>query len=214
MNAAPPDIVILGAGGHARVVLALLRALGRKVRGCIAPDRPGPAWPADVPWLGDDAILDALDPATTELANGIGSTGDPSRRIEAFRLAREAGFRFPPLVHPSAVVDPTAMLDAGSQVMAGAVLQCGVTVGTNVIVNTGAVVDHDCRIGDDAHLAPGTTLSGTVRIGDHAHLGTGATVIQNVHVGDGALVAAGAVVVEDVPAGARVAGVPARRMAD
>lgn len=212
MSATAPAVVILGAGGHARVVLSLLRALGRDVAGCIAPSSPDASWPADLPWLGDDAILARLDPAITELANGIGSTGDPARRIAAYNSACAAGFRFPVLVHPGAIVDATALPGPGTQVMAGAILQTGVRTGRNVIVNTGAVIDHDCDIGDHVHLAPGTRLSGSVTVGAGAHLGTGAVAIQNLRIGAGALVAAGAVVLEDVPPGARVAGTPARPM--
>jgi UDP-perosamine 4-acetyltransferase len=82
----------------------------------------------------------------------------------------------------------------------------------DAILNTGAIVDHDCRIGAHAHVGPGARLAGLVTVGEEAHVGIGAVAIERIGIGAGALVAAGAVVIRDVPAGARVAGVPARPM--
>lgn len=205
-------LVILGAGGHARVLLALAGALGLSVTGCVTPVPPDSAWPETVPWLGDDTVLPTLDPTGVVLANGLGSVGDPTRRIAAFRQAQALGFRFPALIHPSAVLAGAVGLADGVQIMAGAVVQTGTVIGENTLLNTGVVVDHDGQIGAHCHLAPRSVLSGGVRVGDAAHVGTGAVVIQGITIGAGAMVAAGAVVTGPVAAGQRVAGVPARRM--
>ena len=202
------DIVILGAGGHARVVLATLRAMGLSVRGCLAPESPGTGWPTDVPWLGGDEALAGLK--GVELANGVGSVGDVSRRKAAYEAGRAAGLAFVTPRHPSAIVEADAVLGEGAQVMAGAIVQTGVRLGCDVIVNSGAIIDHDCEIGDHAHIAPGVRLSGGVKVGAGAHVGIGAVVIQGVNIGAGAVMGAGAVVLADVAAGERVAGAPAR----
>jgi UDP-perosamine 4-acetyltransferase len=201
---------MLGAGGHARVVLTGCDAA---VTGCIAPDPPDAPWPAAIPWLGGDAALEALDPQAVRLVNGIGSTGRPALRRRVFETARARGFRFAGAVHRAAHVAADAVLCADAQVMAGAVIQTAARIGENVIINTGAVIDHDCEIGAHCHIAPGVTLSGGVVIGAGSHVGTGAVVVQGVRIGAGALVAAGAVVTRDVPAGETVGGVPARRLA-
>lgn len=211
MTAALPR-VILGAGGHARVLLALVQALGLPVQGCVAPVQPDPLWPDTVPWLGGDEVLATLDPQRVALVNGVGSVGDPARRIAAFRQGQTLGFRFPALVHPSAVLTGTVTLADGVQIMAGGVVQTGTVIGENTLLNTAAVVDHDGRIGAHCHLAPRSVLSGGVSVGDGAHIGTGAIVIQGITIGAGAMVAAGAVVTAPVGAGQRVAGVPARLM--
>lgn len=200
-------LVMLGAGGHARVVLA---ACNGAVTGCITPAAPDTLWPATIPWLGGDAALDELDPQAVRLVNGIGSIGRPDLRHRVFEAARTRGFGFAPAIHPAAYVSPEATPGPDSQIMAGAVLQTGVRLGENCIVNSGAVIDHDCVIGDHSHIAPGVTLSGGVTLGAGCHIGTGATVIQGITIGAGAVIAAGAVVIRDVAAGDTVGGVPAR----
>lgn len=202
--------VVLGAGGHARSMLALLAACGKSPAGCIAPAAPASNWPIDCPWLGSDEALDSLDPSKVVLVNGVGSVGDTSRRRIIFDSACARGFDFPLLVHPSAIIAQGVTLGNGAQVLAGVILQSGVTVAKNVLLNTGCIVDHDCVIDCHAHLAPRVTLSGGVKVGAGAHLGTAATVIQGITIGAGAIVGAGALVTRDVPPGTRVVGVPAK----
>lgn len=205
------DLVILGGGGHARVVHATLRLMGARVLGFTdpAPERAG-LLARGVVHLGTDDALGELDPRAVELVNGIGSTGRTSLRASVFQRAYERGFRFRALRHPSAVVADDAELGPGVQVMAGAIVQTGARVGANVLINTGAIVDHDCVIADHVHVAPGAVLSGQVILGEGAHVGAGATVRQGARIGARALVGAGAVVVGDVDPGCTVVGVPAR----
>jgi UDP-perosamine 4-acetyltransferase len=204
-------VLILGAGGHARVLLAILQAQGVTPVGYIAPQPADSGlWPEDIPHLGGDDLLERLDPGARVLVNGLGSTGRVRRRREVFERAREAGFVFRGLRHRSAMVDPSADIDETALIMAGAVIQCGVQIGANVLVNTGAVVDHDCRIGAHSHIATGARLAGEVTIGESAHIGSGATVIQQIDVGRGSVVGAGAVVIRPVEADAVHVGIPAR----
>lgn len=204
-------IIILGGGGHAKVLAEALRAGGVTVLGMTDAD-PAKRGTAvlGVPVLGTDAELERHGPGSVLLVNGLGSVEQTAGRAALFDAFKAQGYAFATVVHPSAVIAADVKLGEGTQVMAGAIIQPGTTVGRNSIVNTGAVVDHDCAVGDHVHIAPGATLSGTVCIGNRAHVGTGATVIQGIAVGSGCLVAAGAVVVEDVPDGASVRGVPAR----
>lgn len=206
------ELVILGAGGHARVLLAALDALGAKVIGCVCPSAPDSHWPANIPWLGGDDCLADLDSKNVVLVNGIGSVGSSDLRRKVYEGATERGFSFASVVHPSAILAGRVTLGDGVQVMAGAVLQTGVRVGANAIVNTGAVIDHDSSLGAHCHVAPGVCLSGGVSIGVGAHVGTGASIIQGITIGEAALVAAGAVVVRHVAVGERVGGAPARSL--
>jgi UDP-perosamine 4-acetyltransferase len=197
--------ILLGAGGHAKVVLTLARALGWHVIGVCDP-----AWAGEreadwrgVPVLGDDGALASVDARVVGLINGVGqTTGDGARR-RLYETWSARGFTFPVLVHPSAVVDPTATLQAGCQVMAGAVVQADSHIGVNTIINTRASVDHDGLLGAHVHVAPGATLCGGVQVHDGAFIGAGATVAPGRSVGRGAFVAAGALVARDLGEGSR-----------
>lgn len=203
--------VILGAGGHARVLAEALLRAGQPVMGCVAPEVSGEL-PTHVTHLGNDEVLDSYGAGDVVLVNGLGSVRQPVQRIRVFDQWHARGYRFASVVHPGAQIASDVLLGEGVQIMAGAVVQPGCRLGVNVIVNTGAVVDHDCTIGAHAHLAPGVVLSGGVHVGEGAHIGTGARVIQGVSIGTQAVVGAGAVVIADVPSHVTVVGVPARQL--
>lgn len=201
----PTDVIVLGAGGHARVVIDGLRRAGFSVVGVCAPElEAGQTGPLGVPAFGNDSVLAGVNRDTHLLANGIGSTGKPELRQRIFETKTAQGWRFATLVHPAAVVGADCEFGEGAQIMAGVVLQAGVRVGRNTIVNTAALVDHDCRLGDHVHVAPGAILSGTVTVGARSHLGAGSVVIQGISIGDDVVVGAGAVVTRPVASGTRV----------
>ena len=204
-------ILVLGAGGHAKVLLDALLTRGLAPLGLL--DRDATRVGEEVlgcPVLGTDAALDRFDPREILLVNGLGSTRHAGARTALFMRLREQGYRFLSVIHPAAVVAASASLGQGVQIMAGAVVQAGAVLGDNVILNTGARLDHDCRLGDHAHVAPGATVCGGVRIGPRTHLGSGATVIEGTTIGKDCLIGAGAVVVQDVPDGVTALGMPAR----
>lgn len=204
-------VILLGTGGHARVVLEMLRVTSRRVIGCLTPVKE--LWGSEfegIPILGDDAVLDRYLPEGVAIANGIGSIGDVTKRRRAFEKVKGKRGSLVTIIHPSAIVVPGIVLGEGVQIMAGAVIQKGCIIGMNTIINTGVIMDHDCRIGDHAHLAPGVVLSGDVNIGSGAHIGTAAAVIQGVTIGESATVGAGAVVVGNIPPNVKVLGVPAK----
>lgn len=203
-------VIILGAGGHARVLIDALRLQSVELLGMTDADiEKKDQLLLGVRVLGGDEEVNKYPVGTIRLVNGLGSVGYNSHRRYLFECFKKAGNHFVNVIHPSAVLAFDVVLAEGVQIMAGSVVQVGSYIGINTIVNTRAVVDHDCHIGDHAHIAPGVILSGGVIIGDGAHLGTGATVIQGIRIGANSLIAAGAVVIRDVPDGATVMGVPA-----
>lgn len=204
-------VIILGTGGHARVLADSLRLLSVTIVGMVSPARPD-GLPDDVPYLGDDEAVLAHPVSSVDLINGLGSVGDAAVRRGLFEVFKARGYTFATVVHPGATVAGDCELGEGVQVMAGAIIQTCSVIGANTIINTRAVVDHDARIGASCHIAPGAVLSGQVTLGDGAHVGTGAAIMQGVTIGDGAVVGVGAAIVRDVPAGARYGGVPAREL--
>lgn len=197
-------VVILGYGGHARVVLDTLRAAGAAVAGILAPDLPvGDRWEG-IPVLGDDDWTLRPEAAQYVYSLGVGMLPQrPHLRQRLFALLRDRQLRMPPLVHPSAIVAPDVVLGEGTQLMAGVIVQPGSIIGENVLLNTRVAVDHHCRIDAHAHVGPGAVLCGEVQLGERVFVGAGATLIQGIEVGVGAQVAAGATVVRNIAAGIR-----------
>lgn len=206
-------LILLGAGGHARVLIDAARRLGLRVVGLVDDDPQLAGASLDgVGVLGTIEAVKGYKSDQVLLVNAVGSAGLPVARETVHARGVSVGHGFAKLVHPSATVAASARLHDGTQIMAGAVVGPGAVVGEDVLINTNASVDHDVQVGQHTHIAPGATVCGGVSIGTGCHIGCGATVIQGVRIGAGALVAAGAVVTCDVAAGARVAGVPAKPM--
>ena len=207
-------IILLGAGGHAKVLLEILHACGTKVDGILdrTCDKVGGEL-LGVPLVGTDGDLARFSPENTVLVNGLGSVDVPDQRAQLYVENSSKGYAFLKVLHPKAIVSPLASLGEGVQVLAGANIGPGVKIGRNAIVNSLANVDHDCEIGEHCHLAPGVVCSGAVKVGACSHIGTGAVLVQGVSLGERVMVAAGATVVGDINSGARVRGTPAEEYA-
>jgi len=207
-----PPVVLLGAGGHAKVVLDLLHALGRQILGVCDPDLTSKglhSW-RDVPILGRDEAIERYTPTDVELANGIGSLpGSRVRRRLHTRFTRQ-GYRFATLIHPSAVVGTGIQMGHGVQIMAGVIVHADTRIGDDVILNTGVRVDHDGDIGGHVHVAPGAVVSGGVTIGRGCHIGAGAVLMHGITIGEEAIIGLGTSVIADVAAGHQQTGQPPR----
>lgn len=197
------ELVVIGGGGHAKVVIATLDALGR---------RPTAVYDDDPTTHGTEILGVPVVGTPAEVADrsdleGILAVGHNASREER---VRGLSLRWISVVHPAAHVHSSVKLGEGTVVFAGVVVQPGAVLGAHVIVNTGATVDHDCQIGDFAHIGPGAHLCGDVRVGPGALVGVGASVRPAARIGEGATVGAGAAVVANVEAGTTVVGIPAR----
>ena len=207
-------VILLGAGGHAKVVLDLLKALDRQVLGICDPAlaaQGAKTW-RGLPVLGDDHAVEPYLPADIELANGTGSLPGNTLRRRLHEQFTRQGYRFATLVHPNTILGSGVDLGQGGQIMAGVVVQADSRIGENVILNTGTRIDHDCDLGDHVHIAPGTVLSGDVWVEEGSHIGPGATLIQGIRIGQGAVIGAGSTVIKDVPAFHQLTGQPAREV--
>ncbi|MDE1173702.1 MAG: acetyltransferase [Parvibaculaceae bacterium] len=196
---------IIGAGGHAKVAIAIADSMGLSVSGLYDDDpaRQG-ATVLGRPVMGPPPDLDWWRAIPRRAFIAIGDN-----RV---RKAKAALFpaQWVTLRHATAWMHGSVALGPGAMVCAGAMVQPEASVGTHSIVNTGVIVEHDCRIGDFTHVAGGAVLAGACRLGHHCFIGAGATILPGVTIGDNVTVGAGAAVVGDVPAGLTVMGVPAR----
>jgi len=204
-------VVVLGAGGHAKVLINALQLCCVEILGITDPDPDLQGQNIlGVPVLGTDAKLQKYSQLEVMLVNGLGSVARPDARQNLFNQFKKQGYKFTSVIHPSAVIASDVVFSEGVQIMAGVVIQPGVFVGDNVIVNTRACVDHDCYIDKHSHLAPGVTLSGDVVVGESVHVGTGSSIMQGVRLGKNCLVGAGSLVLRDVPSGAKAYGSPVK----
>lgn len=205
------QVVIWGASGHAMVVADIVRLQGiYTIAGFldnINPQRRGTVFCGNVILGGEEQL--ALLPAQG-IKHILLGFGDCQARLEKSQYLLSQGFLLPVAIHPRAVVAGDAVIGPGTVVAAGAVVNPGARIGCSVIVNTSSSVDHECVLGDAAHISPGAHLAGRVMIGEAAHIGIGAAVMAGVSIGRKSVIGAGAVVLENVPEGVIAVGVPAK----
>ncbi len=193
---------LIGASGHAKVILDILRLCKTTVEGFYDDN-------VELTTFRDLKSLGAVAKVSETKGQFIIAIGSNEvRRTIDSRHALE----YYTAIHPSGICDNSVVINEGTVIMAGAIINADSVIGRHVIVNSGAIVEHDCNIGDYAHLSPNCTLSGGVIVGEGAHIGAGAVVIPGVKIGEWAIVGAGTVVIKDVPAHATVVGSPARRI--
>jgi sugar O-acyltransferase (sialic acid O-acetyltransferase NeuD family) len=202
------SVVIVGQGGHARVIADTCRAAGITVHGYIVEGRPAGARSVEGVILGGDACLD--DPALRSAYGFIVGIGGVEKRRSLTKRILGVGGTLTSVIHPSAIIGGEVELAAGTLIFAGAVSQCGCVMAAGVIINTGARVDHECRLGEGVHVCPGATLGGEVTVGDWTVIGPGVTIVKGVSVGPDTVIGAGSVVLGDMPGGVTAYGVPCR----
>ncbi|RED46171.1 hypothetical protein [Aestuariispira insulae] len=180
------NIILFGAGGHAKGLVEIITTHGGKIAGYTGPEKSH--W-LDAPWLGGD---DQAVPEMGPLVLGFGAVTPAAlaTRLNLLEKFRFRGFTAPAVISPDAIISPSATLGAGSQILPGAIIHAQATIGDGAIINSGAIVEHDVQIADGAHVAPGAIILGGAMIGKHAMIGAGAVILPGAEVAPETLIAA------------------------
>lgn len=197
------DLVILGAGGHAKVIADIAKKSGYRVLGFL-DDNAKAKEILCMPVLGK--IEDCVKFPECEFVIAIGNNAVRKAICEKYPL------RFATLIHPSAQIGMDVNIGEGTVIMANAVVNPSAVIGKHSIINTSSVVEHDCSVGDFVHISPRAVLCGTVTVGDNVHIGTGATVINNITICGDSMIGAGATVVKNITEKGTYIGIPAKIM--
>lgn len=202
------EIILLGAGGHAAVILDILKAQianGEKIKiKGLLDDSNKKEW-MGYPVLGSTLEANDFNEENTYFIIAIGSNEIRYKLSEKY-----SHLKFFTAIHPSVIVGSHVNIGAGTVVMPNAVINANSQIGQHVIINTGVIVEHDNWIGDYVHLSPNATLCGTVRVKPLTHIGAGATVIQGKMIGRQSMIGAGATVITDIPDQVVAVGTPAK----
>lgn len=196
----PENVIIIGAGGHGRVIADIVKSMELKVLGFLDDKRQSEE---GLTILGK--IMDA--PNFADSARFVIGIGDNKTRLDVARRF-EGSLQFLTAVHKSAVIAEDVRLGEGSVVMAGAVINPGTVIGRHCVINTSASVDHDCALSDFVHVSPGAHLAGNVSLGEGTWLGIGGIAINGVSVCPWCVIGAGGVVIRDLNKPGTYVGVP------
>ena len=206
-------IVLIGGGGHAKVVISILRKLDRhRILGYTDMKNNGTL--LGVPYLGSDRALVApvVGPERLNAVLAVGQLGLGNHRYDLWARLQSPTLSFPLIASPDAIVNERVSGGGAAVVMDGVVISTEVTIGVGVIVNTNSTIEHDVALEDWVHVAPGATICGGVTVGRFSMIGAGATVIEGIKIAPGCIVGAGATVVHDLTEPGTYVGSPARRI--
>ena len=172
------NVIVIGTGGHASVLLSSLKRSGTNVLGLTDPEKEIGTRVFGLEILGTDEVIFNYAANEIELVNGVGEVQFSSRRRELTARMKRAGYKFTTVIDPTAIVSDDVFVGEGVQIMAGVIVQPRVKIGPFSILNTGVIIDHDSEVGSECHVCPGTTLTGNVVVGDRTFIGSGSTVYQ------------------------------------
>ncbi|MGN7482848.1 acetyltransferase [Priestia megaterium] len=199
-------LLILGAGGHGKVVSEIAQLMKQWEEIAFLDDREDISEVLGIPIVGKLADLSAL---RSEYEYAFVAIGSNTARLKWTEKLSHHDFKIPTLIHPSSTVSAKSFIEEGTVIMAGAVINPDTKIGRSCIINTASTIDHDCVLQEGVHTSPGVHLGGTVKVGKRTWICIGATIINNINIGCDSVIAAGAVVTKDVLSNVLVAGVPA-----
>ena len=201
-------LIIIGAGGHGKVVseLAVASGLYSEVT-FLAPCSPSRHFHAGLKISGDLSPVRSIVSAQNSFFIAI---GDNHIRRQLFQSLTQECADIDLVRSAHSIVSPTSRIERGTLIMPKVVINADAQIGKNVIINTGAIVEHDCKVGDHSHLAPGSILTGAASIGCLTTIGAGAVVCPGVRVGDNIILGAGTIATRDLDTSGYYSGAPAK----
>ena len=201
-------LIIIGAGGHARVVVDAAREAGYLLLGIIDTDYRGQKeYILGCQVIGDFDALSNFDPAETVVAIAIGNN---QKRADYSHRVKGLGFLAPKIIHPTAIISNQASISDGTFVNTGAIINAGAEISGNTIINSGVIIEHEVVIGKNCHICPGVKIGGRTKVGDNTVVGIGSSIIDYISVGYDVSIGAGSVIIHDVKSGSTVVGVPGK----
>ncbi|MBL4752376.1 MAG: acetyltransferase [Flavobacteriales bacterium] len=199
------DLLVIGAGGHARIIVDTAVECGYNVVGIIDLNFKGQEEDIfGVKVVGGPDVLEQYNQKTTSVFVAIGNN---ESRKQAFCKLQDMGYHSPTLVHPAASVSRHVEIGDGTLINAGAVVNAGTTIGPCCIINTSVVLDHEVKIGAFTHIAPGCAIGGRSQVGSSSFVGLGTAIIDSITIGDDVIIGAGSTIIKDVAHGSKVVGV-------
>lgn len=201
-------LLIIGAGGHGKVVANIAKCLGIYSEIVFLDDNEERQSVQGYPCKGTISDLET-EGKESEVFVAIGNA---AIREKIFSFVNEKGFKIPTLLHPDAVIGEGVQIGCGTVVMAGVVINADARIGKGAIVNTSSSIDHDCVVEDFTHIAVGAHIAGNVKIGKGCWIGAGAVLNNNLSLTSGVTIGAGAVVIRDIIEAGTYVGVPARKL--
>ncbi len=198
MNSKIKPVIVLGAGGHAKVLIEILikrkiEVLGLSIKSTHKPEEN------NYRLFSDDEVMRKFSPEEINLVNGVGSMPNHNDRYDLSRTYAEKGYNFISISHPTSIISSEVKIFEGAQILAGTFIGSGSSIGTGTIINSQSSIDHDCEIQEYCHIAPGVTCSGHVKIGNFVHVSPGVTVINNIKIGDNSIINPGVILTDNVP---------------
>ncbi len=204
-------IVIVGSGGHARVIIDILNQnKNMEVVGLVDTFRPAGEIVDGYAVLGSFGQLDRLI-REYRIDGIIIGVGDNRIRADYYTKLQGSGLVLVNAIHPSANIAPNVKIGRGVVVAREAVICTGARIGNNAIINTGCIIDHDCVVGDHCHISSGVNIAGAVTVQYGTFVGIGSTIIQGITIGSNTILGAGSVVIRDIPGNVVAVGVPAKQ---
>lgn len=203
------NIVLIGRGGHSKVVEDIIRSKEEYNIVAYLDDRFSNFDSINGKYVGPLSAINKVSSFFYDISFVI-TIGNNLIRKRVSQLLGLSNQDYATLIHSTAVVSPSAKIGHGTVVMASAVINADAQIGDHVIINTGAVVEHDNVVGDYAHLSPGAVLTGNVSIGEGSHVGAGGVIIPNVKMREWSILGAGSTAIKDIPAYSTAVGVPAK----